>query len=71
MNKYYNVAKNELFSILKYHRDGIRKSLIIIKNNFQTKVIKIKSGKKSLIGKFYRWNIKDAFVKIKGNKIIV
>ena len=74
MNKYYNIAKNELFSICRsITGDGIRKSLNIIKNNFpKLKVIKIKSGKKIFDWKVpMEWNIKDAFVKDKkGNKII-
>ncbi len=74
MNKYYNIAKNELFSICRsITGDGIRKSLNIIKNNFpKLKLIKIKSGKKIFDWKVpMEWNIKDAFVKDKkGNKII-
>ena len=74
MNKYYNIAKNELFSICRsITGDGIRKSLNIIKNNFpKLKVIKIKSGKKIFDWKVpMEWNIKDAYVKDKkGNKII-
>ena len=74
MNKYYNIAKNELFSICRsITGDGIRKSLNIIKNNFpKLKLIKIKSGEKIFDWKVpMEWNIKDAYVKDKkGNKII-
>ncbi len=74
MNKYYNIAKNELFSICRsITGNGIRKSLNIIKNNFpKLKLIKIRSGEKIFDWKVpLEWNIKDAFVKDKkGNKII-
>ena len=74
MNKYYNIAKNELFSICRsITGNGIRKSLNIIKNNFpKLKLIKIKSGEKIFDWKVpMEWNIKDAYVKDKkGNKII-
>ncbi len=74
MNKYYNIAKNELFSICRsITGNGIKKTLRIIKKNFpRLKIVKFQSGMKVFDWIVPdEWNIYDAYVKDKNNNKII
>jgi aminopeptidase-like protein len=73
-NKYYTLAKKELFLLNRsITGNGIKKTLSIIKKQFpKIKILKIKSGTKVFDWKIPReWNIFDAYVQDKNKKKLI
>ena len=73
-NKYYSIAKHDLFPICRsLTGKGVRKTLKIIKNEFPTlKICKVKSGTKVFDWRVpNEWNINDAYILDKSNRKIV
>ena len=74
IKKYYNIAKIKLFPITRsLTGDGVKKTLNIIKNEFQKlKIKKLKSGTKVFDWKIpEEWNVTDAYVIDKYNNKII
>jgi aminopeptidase-like protein len=73
-DKYYSIAKNDLFSICRsITGNGVRKTLEIIKKEFPIlKIHKVKSGIKVFDWVIPpEWNINDGYILDKYNKKIV
>lgn len=73
-DKYYSIAKNNLFSICRsLTGNGVRKTLQVIKKEFKNlKIHKVKSGTKVFDWTVPpEWNISDAYILDKYNKKIV
>ncbi len=74
VNKYYNLAKNNLFPICRsLTGNGVKKTLRIIKKEFpKLKIYKVKSGKKVFDWQVPKeWNVTDAYILDKNNNKIV
>ena len=74
INKYYNIAKTQLFPITRsLTGKGVRKTLNIIQNEFpRFKIKKIRSGTKVFDWNVTEeWNVTDAYVVDKYNNNLV